>query len=155
MLTQTLPRGIYILFLLGADNGASIRGRTRLEKMVFLLSKEILTQPGRKITPREYTFRADRFGPFSEEVYDDVETLSDLDLVEWDNNHEILKISSKGLQLLNKLKKSEAIPYSLKNDIENLKRKYGNMKLERILNYVYRNYDKYTYESEIRDKILG
>lgn len=154
MQIQELPRGIYLLLLSNANNGEAVRNRTRLEKLIFLISKEVLDKPGRRITPKTYTFRADRFGPFSEEVYDDVETLSNLGLVTWDNENE-LKITEKGKKLADKLLGEQHIPYVLVQDIEKIKKLYNRMSLKNLLRYVYRKYDEYTYESEIREEVLG
>ncbi len=152
---SVLPRGIYMLFLLNSNDGEAVIGKTRLEKLMFLISKEVLIQPGRKITPKDYAFRADRFGPFTEEVYDDFETLKDIGLVEYEENNQIFKISEKGTNLANKLIKSGKLPSSLLHDIDQIKKRYNKLDLNKLLFYVYKNYDKYTYESEIRGKILG
>jgi len=155
MQIQELPRGIYILLLLNANKGEAIQDRTRLEKLIFLVSMQILKKPGRSITPKTYTFRANRFGPFSEEVYDDVETLSDLGLVRFDNTQRVLNITEKGRRLVDQLVMKNRIPHMLVEDIERIKQRYNNISLKKLLRYVYQNYDKYTHESEIRDEILG
>ena len=154
MQLQELPRMIYILFLLYAVNGQPIEGRTRLEKLVFLISQKVLTQPGRRITSKKYTFRADRFGPFSEEVYDDFNTLLMFSLVEYNGDKNIYKITNKGNELVNNIINSNKIPISLMADIENIKKQWNNAPLNNILKYVYKNYEEYTVESEIRDKVL-
>lgn len=145
---------IYLLFLLYAANGQPIIGRTRLEKLVFLISQKVLTQPGRRITSKKYTFRADRFGPFSEEVYDDFNTLLMFSLVEYDENENTYKITNKGKELVNKIINSNKIPISLMLDVENIKKRWNKASLNEILKYVYKNYEEYTVESEIRDKVL-
>ena len=155
MQIKELPRGTYILLLLNAENGEAVRNKTRLEKLVFLISKEVLDKPGRRITPKTYTFQADRFGPFSEEVYDDVHTLADLGLVDWDDEQESVSITEKGKKLVNKMLSRNYVPYSLALDIERLKRLYNKTPLKTLLRYVYQKYEKYTYESEIREEILG
>lgn len=155
MKIEELPRGIYLLLLLNAENGEEVRNRTRLEKLVFLISKEVLDKPGRRITPKAYTFQADRFGPFSEEVYDDVHTLADLGLVGWDDKQESVSITEKGKKLVNKLLTRNYVPYVLAQDIAKLKRLYNKTSLKTLLRYVYQKYEKYTYESEIREEILG
>jgi len=154
MQLQELPRMIYQLFLLYAVNGQPIEGRTRLEKLVFLISQKVLTQPGRRITSKKYTFRADRFGPFSEEVYDDFNTLLMFSLVEYNGDKNIYKITNKGNELVNNIINSNKIPISLMADIENIKKQWNNAPLNNILKYVYKNYEEYTVESEIRDKVL-
>jgi len=155
MLNQKLPRGIYLLFLLNANNGEPVKGKTRLEKLMFLISKEILDKPGRRITLRDYTFRADKFGPFTEEVYDDAETLNEIGLAKWTDDMETIQITDRGVSLINNIKNKLNIPHSLIIDIERLKRKYNNIKLKELLTYVYKNYEEYTYESEIKGQILG
>jgi uncharacterized protein YwgA len=150
-----LPRGIYLLLLLNAENGEAVRDRTRLEKLVFLISKEVLDKPGRRITQKTYTFQADRFGPFTEEVYDDVLTLTDLGLATWDEKQELVNITEKGKSLASKLLAEKYVSYALAQDIERIKKHYNRTPLKTLLRYVYQTYEKYTYESEIREEILG
>lgn len=85
-----------ILLLLYAplQNGrvnAAIRGRTRLEKMMFLFQKEIWQDfkfdklISEDVLPQ---FIAWRFGPFSKDVYSDIDFLSNVGLIEIEGSEE-------------------------------------------------------------------
>ena len=78
-----LDREDVLLLLLSAlsDPNAKQRmaGITRLEKMMFLLQKE--TEFSGKLH-NKFNFEAWKFGPFSKEIYEDLDLLASLDLVE-------------------------------------------------------------------------
>lgn len=59
--------------------GEDVRGRTRLMKLVFLLVKE---EGFDKIISEGATFKPFRYGPFDVEVYDAIEALKALGIVE-------------------------------------------------------------------------
>ncbi|MFH1549939.1 MAG: hypothetical protein ABIH04_05210 [Planctomycetota bacterium] len=73
-----------LLLFFAEDNvlkeNAPIEGITRLEKMVFLIEKEsnLLRKLGQK---GEFGFRPYKMGPFSSEIYDEVDFLESLGLV--------------------------------------------------------------------------
>ncbi len=150
---KPVPRSVYVLLLLYANDGATIEGKLRLEKMVFLLDQTIRSKR-LHIADKLYDFRAYSFGPFSEEVYDDIELLKDLNLVNISGTEEnpTYQITDKGKKIVEKMIQQEVIPPSLLNEIENIKRKWNRADLYSLLKYIYRNYREFTQKSLIRER---
>ncbi len=67
--------------LIAADPGAGrtgVDGITRLQKMLYLLEKSYNIK---QYMETDYDFKPYRFGPYSKELYDDIEFLENLDLI--------------------------------------------------------------------------
>src|SRR5947209_5047087 len=76
-----LTKSELLLLLLDVDRQHVISGRTRLAKLLFLVQKEVL-ETGKLGPEKEgFQFRADRYGPFSDEIFDEVEFLFDEGLI--------------------------------------------------------------------------
>lgn len=58
--------------------GEPIKGFTKLEKMMFLISKETRLK---EIIGKDYKFEAYDYGPCAHEIYDDVEMLKDATII--------------------------------------------------------------------------
>ena len=149
-----IPRQLYILLLL---NEGSVREKLRLQKLMFLLQKEIVERKGLKISIDQYDFTAYNYGPFSDELIDDVEFLKDLGLinVKKENDIEIYEITKKGRKFLADLSKripnfTKNLLQSIEREIENLRRKWDKEPLKKLLRYVYENYPEYTEKSLIK-----
>ena len=63
---RVLYRPFYMLTLLASNDGAPIHGRTRLEKLVFLIQKELVESQKLGISEDSYHFRPLHYGPFTE-----------------------------------------------------------------------------------------
>lgn len=75
----------------GEEGSAPIRGRTRLTKMMFLLEEELLPELELDELIDEDSlpeFRAWKFGPFSKEVFDDIDFFKTLDFVQCSSSGE-------------------------------------------------------------------
>lgn len=80
---------------------------------------------------------------------DDYKAINDLYAEDWEDNV-VFKITKKGIEHLD--------GHNMKNDegvktITKIKKKYGNLPLFNLLQYVYSKYPDYATESEIKDKI--
>lgn len=73
---------VVLLALYGAGNNHAIVGNTRLQKILFLIEKEASVQPDED----EFSFVPYKFGPASKAIYDDLELLVNLGLIESSNN---------------------------------------------------------------------
>ena len=73
----TIPRRDVELLLIGLDDGG-VNGITRLQKLLFLLQKE----EGLERDGANFAFRAYKAGPYSPEIYDDLEFLENLGLLD-------------------------------------------------------------------------
>jgi uncharacterized protein YwgA len=150
---KPVPRSIYVLLMLYADNGAAVKGKLRLEKLMFLLDQMIRSKR-LHIADRPYDFRAYSYGPFSEEVYDDVELLKDLGLVTISGPEEdpTYQITDKGKKLVEKMIQQGVLPGSLLNEINSLKKRWNQANLYSLLKYIYENYKEFTQKSLIRGR---
>lgn len=158
---------------------AAIEGITRLQKLIFLISKETGLLKGKEDQP---AFRPYKMGPFSEQIYDEVDFLKSLGLMEEGKTTEAdvtIKVEGDLFfddQMLDKYQKGESssdektVVYSLSDKgqkiakqifdslsdedkayIKNLKLKFGSLSLRQLLRHVYKKYPEYTTQSEIKE----
>lgn len=149
-------RPLYLLALLGAERCAPIEGRTRLVKLVFLLQKKILEELRLGFARDAYRFRPFNYGPFTEEVYDDFETLRIRGLASVEGDDEAVQrfqLTDKGRAILSNLTANQTIPPALFAEIQELKRTYGSLPLDQLIKRVYSQYPSYTGKSLIKDSI--
>lgn len=73
---------LLLLYLPGksGDVNESIRGRTRLMKLLYLLTRETDVFKSLKIS-KDYTFEPYHYGPFSKEVFEDISFLESAGLI--------------------------------------------------------------------------
>ncbi len=180
---ENLTRGQLLMMLLAAPGargkeGEPVQGTTRLQKLLFLMEHEAKIKPTRG---NDFHFEAWRFGPVSKELYDDLEKLENLDLLE---SEPVSQASSTELdeygfsfdglmgeeesQSLDNFeeKRYRLTPKGLQwvrdheldtetfNKIRRIKEKYGALSLQDLLHYVYTRFPKYTTASEIKGKVL-
>lgn len=169
-----------IVLLLGTsvsgDRGGEIRGITRLEKLIFLLERETSSD---KWLDENAGFEAYKFGPFSQRVYQAVDTLAAAQLITdsssftaddvdtWEERENIdetargqdpyttrdFKLTERGWKYFAALS-GELKPESLK-ELQAFKRQFGFLPLRQLIRYVYLRYRDFTTNSIIRDDILG
>ncbi len=149
-----VPKTDYLLLVIGSDG--PIEGRTRLEKILFLTRKEVLDK---LITPQAtgfYQFTPYRFGPFSEDLYDDLEFLRDNGFIEirGEPGSEVFSITHKGTTFLEQKVRKRLLPDVLE-EVVRLKNKYARLSIQELIVYVYNRYPEYAVKSEIRESILG
>jgi len=148
---QKIKKSDMVLLLLYFDNGAPINGMTQFEKLVFLSQKEVL-EKWKELESSKFEFGPDRFGPLSTELYDELDFLKSVQMVDSGDNN--FKITDKGQRFVQN-RVFVRVPEHIRKDIEAIKVKHGRESLNDLLNYVYTNYPEYIVKSEIRDKILG
>jgi uncharacterized protein YwgA len=142
--------------------GEPIVGRTRLMKLVFLLLKEGgLAEDVDKAT----TFKPYRYGPFDPEVFDCIEALKELNIVEEkatpqskigdemlediDETYDTettYRLTPQGIAKVERIVRQ--LPANVLRIISNYKSIYGDKPLIEILHYVYGKYPKYAELSE-------
>ncbi len=180
-MTESVPFEVddAIVLLLGAPaKSPALRGRlegiTRLEKLVFLLEQE--TPLGSYLTEQP-DFLAYNFGPFSQKVYQAIETLSAAGLIQdsssisateedsWEAGEIIgeqpdaryttrdFELTPRGHKYYNALLKE--LPPATERIVENLKNQLAGLPLRQLIRYVYTRHPKLTERSVIRDQILG
>lgn len=169
-----------VILLLGSAAGrreatGEVKGITRLEKLVFLLERE--TDAGKYLTESP-AFEAYNFGPFSQKVYQAIDTLVSAGLVEdsaqlsqnnedtWELNRVIgddltapsystrnFRLTELGREYFDALRTE--LPSTVVNQVGELRKKFSGWPLRELVRYVYERYDSYTQKSLIRDEILG
>jgi uncharacterized protein YwgA len=168
-----LDREDILLLLLSAlsSGGAKQRvaGITRLEKMMFLLQKE--TKFSGKLESK-FSFEPWKFGPFSKEIYEDLDLLASLGLVETEERElpsyaeyteedslveaeayepvvqKIFSLTDRGSKVAEKLKAAMS-----KNDwaeVEQLRERFEKVPLTRLIQYVYQKYPETTSKSVLQ-----
>jgi hypothetical protein len=173
---------ISLLYAEGSDDkqAESIEGITRLDKLMFLLSR---SEEFKDIIDKGYNFEADNFGPFAPELFDDIEALkqesilniiskrkpknrseiadenSNVDASEDDepsnNDYSVNKyqLTSKGMEI-GKLLWNGLTPRQ-KEKLVSIKKTWENKDLIDLLHYVYKRYPETTEKSKIKDKVLS
>jgi len=149
-----IPKTDYLILVIGSNG--PIQGRTRLEKILFLVKKEVLDRLKRPEASSFYLFSPYRFGPFSEDLYDDVEFLRDNGFIEvkGESGGETFSITPKGSQFLEaKLKKR--LPPEVTEEVIRVGSKYAKLTIQDLIKYVYVRYPEYAIQSEIRGEVIG
>ena len=159
-MVKKIHKSIFLLLLLyskgkSGDLNEKIIGRTRLEKLLFLIKEEVLKKQTLPFGEDYYVFRPYTYGPFTEELFDDLELLEDLRLlIKTDKGeNDEFGLTSMGVQKSSEIQ--ELIPTEILNGIEKIKKDYGNLQLDILLEHVYHKYPDYAMKSKIKEKIMG
>jgi len=171
-----------IILLLGTsvpgDRAGEIRGITRLEKLIFLLERE--TSSASWLT-ESAEFEPYNFGPFSQKIYQAVDTLAAAELIldssvpapddidTWEVREKIgideplevagayrtrdFKLTERGWRYFEALR-AELSKESLK-ELQSFKKQFAFLPLRQLIRYVYLRYRDFTTKSLIRDEVLG
>src|SRR5712664_2176271 len=139
-----LTKSELLLLLLNVDKDRPIQGRTRLAKLLFLVQKEILDTGQLGASSEGYEFRADRYGPFSDEIFDELEFLSDAGFIQrsGENENQTFHITDVGSEFV----RQRILPKTKSTGIEEVKRlraKFGSIPLTQLLQFVYAKYPEY------------
>lgn len=171
-----------IVLLLGSPASpgmpaGEIKGITRLEKMIFLLERETSSK---KWLQQQADFEAYNFGPFSQKIYQAVDTLAAAQLIEdsssltsdasdsWEQRELIggasgsggnpyttrdFHLTERGWRYFDALKQ-ELTEESLQ-ELADFKSRFAYLPLRQLIRYVYSRYKEFTTKSVIRDQVLG
>ena len=149
-----MHRKLLPLALMDAKDGEPIEGRTRLQKMVFLLQKELEQREQFGGTVPTYDFIPYDYGPFSRDLYDDLDAMIDQQFV--DDAEEplqsgkvkyIYEIEDDGQELVkSEVKRWEEVQEVL-NVAREVKREYNDMLLSDLIEFVYSEYPDYAERS--------
>lgn len=152
---------VFILFYFAEQ----IRGVTKLQKLLFLVEQEtdFFQEYEDDVA---FNFAPYKMGPFSDEVYSELEFLLQLSAIEsepMDNatgletsdsalGNNTFQLTTKGEKIAAQL--VEILDPEHEVELREIVMEYNNMGLKELLRYVYTEYPDYTTESEIRDDIL-
>lgn len=165
-----------VLLLLRAEGSDPARQRdrvhgiTRLEKLLFLADQES-ELPG--AVQEALVFRPYNYGPYSKQVYEAVDVLEDANLVgeekalngrpldameeasiDPDGTEGLERrfyLTQDGRDVADYLARQHPEYYRLLNEV---KGKYGNLPLRKLIQYVYRRYPEFAEESLIKHQVL-
>ena len=147
-----LTRQVVPLLLLYAEEGKHISGRTRFQKMIFLAQHE------KNDVLNWYNFFPHDFGPYSSDLQNDLDFLALEGLLkEKQTNYgdKIVyqyKLTKRGEDFVKKALYSPKHSKSLINTLKaltNIKNKYQNSPLDKLINDVYRKFPDYAIFSKL------
>jgi len=134
------------LVFLYTEGRDAIKGATRFQKLVFLAQEE--TDLG-----DIYTYHADKYGPFSPGLADDLEVLRRDGFIERDivtnnvgNEKHVYSITPAGVRQVKDLLTEDN--RSVFNMVADIKDEYNDTPLNRLLRIVYSKYESYTIATE-------
>lgn len=149
-----MHRKLLPLALMYANDRQPIEGRTRLQKMVFLLQKELEKSDRKGVMGERYEFIPYDYGPFSKELYDDLDELIDDQFVD-DEEEElqsgkvkyIYEIEEEGQELVNSQSVEWEEVRAVLEFAREIKEEYNEMLLSELIELVYSDYPDYAEKS--------
>jgi len=136
-----------LLKLLSSADKEQVKGKTRLQKLVFLLDKE-----NEELNIPDFNFYSYDYGPFSKELLEEIERLERLGFVEITKSRSIggsvrydYKITPQGEERLSGLDTSE----ELNGEIRNIIDEFGDKPLLNLIDEVYEKYPDYAEDSNL------
>lgn len=179
---MTVDSGLDLMLVLLYSPGRSgrfceeIRGITRFVKVLFLLIKE----GGFTDVAGEFAFEAYDYGPWSGEIFDNIEALQEVGILSIEEmmpespeeiademerikqtaetyvpTHRkgmIYSLTSKGEKVGKKV--YERLSRNERTRVERVKKKFNRMPLDRLLKHIYMNYPEVTIKSKIKEQVV-
>ncbi len=142
---STRPTKLLLLILVAGGEtrkyNEPVAGRTKLMKELFLLQ-----QRDKKVAPR-YDFKPYDYGPFSQQIWSDLEELKVRGLIDSENLYpgETYFLTPRGVAVARVLWSHED-PKTLER-IFDIKVRFNRMPLSQLLSYVYSSYPQYASKS--------
>jgi len=144
------------LALLYVDNQRAIEGITRLQKLVFLAQEESSLEIG-------YEYEADKYGPFSKELYGALDSLESRNLIKREvettrsgNEKYTYLLTDRGRAVIKEILSNEEYEHARKvfEEAHSIKKQHNQEPLDTLLRYVYRKYPDYTENSTIKEDLF-
>jgi uncharacterized protein YwgA len=128
--------------------GKQFKGRTRLQKLVFLVQKKV----GGAI---DYEFAPAGWGPLSFRLYNITKRLRSLGMIDENvkrtpsgNVVVCFSITSEGKAFLDLAMRRQVVPKHIKREIEDVNQEYGGLPIIRLLREVHEKYPEFVDESQ-------
>ena len=145
---------LLLLLLYARGNSGKINepigGITRLQKELFLVQKT-LQDEGIKY---KYPFRPYRMGPFSRDLYRDIEWLKSENVIQEKRLHfkdqgiyRIFKLTSEGCKEVSNLIKKPTT-FGILRVVEQVKRQYNSMKLLDLVEFTHQVFPEYVQKTQ-------
>lgn len=135
---------------MAAQDNEPVQGRTRFQKMVFLLQQRMNPE---EEGFRQYDYEAYDYGPFSKDLYADLDGLIEQGYVdenteEFDENKILYeyKLTEKGQNMVNRLEPEKRFEEVFNLSYE-MKSEFNNRPLSEVIDYVYSEYPEYAENS--------
>ncbi|WP_424007679.1 hypothetical protein [Haloferax denitrificans] len=149
-----MHRKILPMALMYANGGEPIVGRTRMQKLVFLMEQHFKNEKdGLPEIPDSYSFMAYDYGPFSKELYSDLDYFIQEDMVTEEREpfgngktKYIYHIEDPGIEFVEHQLGKEAVKEIL-DYAKKLKQEHNNKPLPDLIKEVYSRYPKYAENS--------
>lgn len=145
-----IDRELLPLALLRANDGEEIQGRTRMQKLVFLIQEEF--EDAEHKLPETYTYVPYDYGPFARDLYDDLDRLKDRGVIEEERvemadgtykyNYRLTDQADGYLSNLPQQKFERTQRFA-----EQIKSEFNDIRLPELLDYVYSKYPQYAENS--------
>ncbi len=138
------------LILLLINQLEYVRGKTRLQKLLFLLTSKFNLK-------NNLNFQPNRYGPFSSNLNEEIKNLMDQGLIKETNDREskelgyLYTINDQKQEEINK--KIAKMDSSVINKLHEIVEEFGKMPLNKLLKYVYQRYPEFTTKSLWRGEI--
>jgi len=148
------PLLLLLLYFKDSKGRTEIRGRTKLEKLLFLVIKEL---EKRGYIIEDSDFIPYTYGPFSTRVFGLIDSLSnDGEInIRKENDMEIFDLSEeRRKELGGKIPRIKAMYPDVVEVIQEVKRRFNELSTDFVTAYVYFKYPEFTNKSVIRDKII-
>lgn len=144
-----------------ANDGESIEGRTRLQKLVFLMQRRLEENENYPLESTDYDFVPYDYGPFSKELYGDLDALADHKMIEsreeslyGDKTKYVYDLKPSGEEFVERqLSQQEA--REILELARELKEKYNDILLSDLIEDVYSRYPKYAENSIYWERGFG
>ncbi len=148
-----MHRKLIPMALMYAGDEEPIEGRTRLQKMVFLVQQRMDSHQNVSLESDDYEFIPYDYGPFSKELYDDLDSLVDRQMVE-DREEELdsgkvkydYEIQSAGQEFVETQLSAEDAQ-EIMQIARNVKAEYNDMLLSDLIDDVYSRFPEYAQKS--------
>jgi len=147
-----MHRKLLPLALMYAGDGEPIEGRTRLQKMVFLMQKQFEEAGVDPTQSANYEFVPYDYGPFSKELYADLDDLTEHEMVESreepirDGTKYNYEIQEAGREFIEQQIPKEEAQMIIEVAAE-IKDEYNDVLLSDLIEDVYSEYPKYAENS--------
>ena len=125
--TEALTDNILLMHIISKARRGDL-GTTKLAKLVYLIECKLAKD---KIKTFNYHFKRDNFGPFTKEIYEDLEALEENDLIV----PETLKLTERGKDILKQC--SELFESDVAPKIDGIIERYDKLSLDEIKKLIY------------------
>ncbi len=169
-MTEPLLAADLVLLLLAAPSPTgSLRGITRLEKLLYLVEQETDIP---KLVSDRFEFMPYNYGPYSKAVYDSVDLLEQANLITEERTYEGAPLDEfEGASASDEELEGVERRFRLTDDgrdvaaflasqhlavasaLAEIKQRYGRMSLRQLIRYVYSHYPQSAEASLIRDRV--